>query len=32
VVRLILKSLGVESGEAEAIAFQALEALPSGEI
>jgi AcrR family transcriptional regulator len=32
VVWLILKSLGVEAGEAEAIAFQALEALPSEEI
>jgi AcrR family transcriptional regulator len=32
VVWLILKSLGVASGEAEAIAFQVLEALPSGEI
>jgi hypothetical protein len=31
VVWLILRSLGVESGEAEAIAFQVLEALPSGE-
>jgi AcrR family transcriptional regulator len=29
VVRLILKSLGVESGEAEAIAFQYLEVLPN---